>query len=212
MFHQLDNLPSLKPNQFLAILNNCITSPPKSKALQLLNQPKPNENFIYFCPIENDDLFKADGYRWRYVGSRNSTCGVKTNHYYIVTPPESSDSSKKAGHSTEFKKSVYSFTENGFGIGRPVLISYTGNVDVIKSFPHGNSKNPNSYVPTLPSVLKKIKDNALTKTGITKTYMSMVNLHGVSDGKTYFKMFKNCFINPKIFFFLQLLWPVRQDN
>ena len=44
MFYQLHNISSLKPNQVLAILNNCITSPPNFKSIQLLNQPRQMKN------------------------------------------------------------------------------------------------------------------------------------------------------------------------
>ena len=188
MFFQLDDSLFLKPKQVSAILNNSITSPPTSKSIQLLNKPKPNEKFIYFCQSVNDDLFKADGYRWRDVGSKKSNYGIKTNYYHIATPPESESSSRKASQSSNFRKTVYSYTKNGFGIGRPVLIWYCGDIGAVQSFSHGNSNNTNSYLPTLPSALKNIKENAFMKSGVTTTYMAMINSHGISDSQSHFKI------------------------
>lgn len=125
MFFKIDDFSSFKPEKALSILCRYLNNQPEREAFQLLNKPKPNQAFLYFCQFLNDDLFIANGYRWRNVGSTSSKCGMKTQRYYIATPPKSDEPSKKAGHSSEFRKFVYSFIENGFKIGCLVLIWYS---------------------------------------------------------------------------------------
>ena len=70
-FYFMGNYVKLMPETAKQLLTKALNNDlPDVKPTQLLARPDTMQVFVYICTILNDDLFKADSYRWRNGGSK----------------------------------------------------------------------------------------------------------------------------------------------
>ena len=171
------------PKQALQLLLRFRDQIPESSAIALLNRPDSGNVFVFYPDSDKDDRFKADGCWWRNVGSHTTDYGVTVSYYQIRQPP--AEQTFKTTHTSAFEKTLFQLEVNEVDGGlRPLIIWFVGDKTVVREISHGNSKSETPFLPTLPSVLKTVKTNCDKFLSTERVYMSLKNLHGLSDGKS----------------------------
>ena len=79
-----------------------------------------------------------------------------------MKPPVEPSESKLVSQSEDFRKVVFTLTEQNFQKGSPVFIWYIGDKDVVEIVPHGNSKINRHFLPTIASHREEIKAKVRT--------------------------------------------------
>ena len=162
-FYFIGNYVKLMPETAKQLLTKALNNDlPDVKPTQLLVNPDKMQAFVYICTILNDDLFKADDYRWSNGGFKPlGKHGVTVQYNYIVEPPVEPSESKLASQLKDFRKVVFTLTEQNFQKGSPVLIWYIGDKDAVERVLHGNSKIDRHFLPTIASHCEEIKAHLL---------------------------------------------------
>ena len=100
-FYYLGNHANLKPETAKQLLQKALRNDLLNvEPTQLLACPDSMQTFVYICTSLNDDLFKADGYRWQ-NGSfkRLAKHEVTVQYNYIVQPAvEPTESNLASSH------------------------------------------------------------------------------------------------------------------
>ncbi|XP_053391103.1 uncharacterized protein LOC128553928 [Mercenaria mercenaria] len=148
---------TLKNNVAIDILNSAKSGEVSEKiSTDVPMKPKGGEIYLIDTnelPNKKDALF--DRYFWRHNGSkhypRNTNEPKLVKSIYKIR-----DKSNEKGFSTTFQRYTYKLTE----CDRFVLVQYIGDETSVKPTTHGNSKTSKEFVPTKPSVIEEIKENA----------------------------------------------------
>ena len=97
-----------------------------------------------------------------------------------MKPPVEPSESKLASQSKDFRKVVFTLTEQNFQKGSPVLIWYIGDKDAVERVPYEKSKIDRHFLPTIASHREEIKAEVRTNgsnkevfVNLKKTFLSI---------------------------------------
>lgn len=121
-FFKLGTSLKLTTKEVYHYLKQAQDQPPDLDFESLYFQPESNAVYLFYSRFDNDDLYIADGYRWKNGGKHSGTSGVQSQYFYAATSPENDLDSKIAGYTSKFTRCVYTLLEHGLKQGSPVII------------------------------------------------------------------------------------------
>ena len=156
-------------------LNNAVNEEPDVATELLYFQPDSNTVYFFYCRFDGDDLFIAEGYRWKNGSSYKSDSGARVQYYYAATRPKARADYNKAKSTLLFRKNIYTIANSDRKQGSPVVIWYNGEKSVAEMFSHGNSKFKSPFLTTLKTTREDIKTNLYMHPSAKLTYTGLSN-------------------------------------
>lgn len=187
MFFLIGEFSSINLTQASNLIQNANELILDKSPIEILDNVRDKQAFLYTCSFDGDSKFMADGIRWTDDGHYSNKDWTKV--YYSASLPPSADSSKKKARSTkEFQRSIFYQSSSKLCKNTFVLIWYKGDHSKASLFAHGNSKTNKPFLGVVRSTRNEIKKNCFVHPSISLTFETLSSNIQLNNGNYFLKL------------------------